>query len=92
MVTDRTGDRTDSKRQEDSKRQDRQQGTGQGLKVRLSKMGEQDNTIMAGEGGLLSKIETGNANKSGGDRTGGSEQKGEERQESRENTEQLRNM
>jgi hypothetical protein len=54
-------------------------------------MGEQDNTIMAGEGGLLSKIETGNANKSGGDRTGGSEQKGEDRQESRENTEQLRN-
>ncbi len=29
-------------------------------------MGEQDNTIMAGEGGLLSKIETGNANKCGG--------------------------
>ncbi len=72
-------------------RQDRQQGTGQGLKVRLSKMGEQDNTIMAGEGGLLSKIETGNANKRCGDRTGGSEQKGEDRQESRENTEQLRN-
>ncbi len=71
-VTDRTGDRTDSKRQEgsrdrtDSKRQDRQQGTRQGLKVILSKMSEQDNTIMAGEGGLLSKIETGNANKSGG--------------------------
>ncbi len=36
------------------------------MKVRLSKMGEQDNTIMAGEGGLPSKIETGNANKSGG--------------------------
>ncbi len=36
------------------------------MKVRLSKMGGQDNTIMAGEGGLLSKIETGNANKSGG--------------------------
>ena len=29
-------------------------------------MGEQDNTIMAGEGGLLSRIETGNANKSDG--------------------------
>jgi hypothetical protein len=42
VVTDRTGDRTDSKRQEDSKRQDGQQETGQGLKVRLSKMGEQD--------------------------------------------------
>jgi hypothetical protein len=92
-VTDSTGDRTDSKRQDgqqetgrtardrtDSKRQDGQHetgrtardrtgskvDTGQGLKVRLSKMGEQDNTIMAGEGGLLSKIETGNANKSGG--------------------------
>ena len=36
------------------------------MKVRLSKMGEQDNTIMAGDGGLLSKIETGNANKSDG--------------------------
>ena len=36
------------------------------MKVRLSKMGEQDNTIMAGEGGLLSKIETGNANRSDG--------------------------
>ena len=50
----------------DSKRQDRQQGTGQGLKVRLRKMDKQDNTIMAGEGGLLSKIETGNPNKSDG--------------------------
>jgi hypothetical protein len=29
-------------------------------------MGEQDNTIKAGEGGLLSKIETGNPNKSDG--------------------------
>ncbi len=58
------------------------------MKVRLSKMGEQDNTIMADEGGLLSKIETGNANKSDGT---GQEQKGEDRQESRENTEQLRN-
>ncbi len=36
------------------------------MKVRLSKMGKQDNTIMAGEGGLLSKIETGNPNKSDG--------------------------
>jgi hypothetical protein len=59
-------DRRTERDRTDSKRQDRQQGTGQGLKVRLSKMGGQDNTIMAGEGGLLSKIETGNANKSGG--------------------------
>ena len=36
------------------------------MKVRLSKMGEQDNNIKAGEGGLLSKIETGNPNKSDG--------------------------
>ena len=85
MVTDRTGDRTDSKRQ------DRQQGTGQGLKVRLSKM-RQDNTIMAGEGGLLSKIGRDRKRKQEWwDRTRGSEQKGEDRQESRENTEQLRN-
>jgi hypothetical protein len=90
-VTDRTGDRTDSKRQEDSKRQDRQQGTGQGLKVRLSKM-RQDNTIMAGEGGLLSKIGRDRKRKQEWwDRTRGSEQKGEDRQESREKTEQLRN-
>ncbi len=46
-VTDRTGDRTDSKRQEDSKRQDGQQETGQTARyrtgiARLSKMGEQD--------------------------------------------------
>ena len=46
------------------------------MKVRLSKMGEQDNTIMAGEGGLLSRIETGNANRS--DRTG---QEGRNRKE-----------
>jgi hypothetical protein len=33
-VTDRTGDRTDSKRQEDSKRQDGQQETGQTARYR----------------------------------------------------------
>ncbi len=33
-VTDRTGDRTDSKRQEDSKRQDVQQETGQTARYR----------------------------------------------------------
>ncbi len=62
-VTDRTGDRTDSKSQ------DGQQETGQTARDRTvieSKMGEQDNTIMAGEEGLLSKIETGNANKNDG--------------------------
>jgi hypothetical protein len=55
-------------------------------------MGEQDNTIMAGEGGLLSKIGRDRKRKQEWwDRTGGSEQKGDDRQESRENTEQLRN-
>ena len=49
------------------------------MKVRLSKMGEQDNTIMAGEGGLLNKIETGNPNKSDG--TG---QEGRNRKERRD--------
>ena len=48
----------------DSKRQDRQQGTGQESKIEWD--AEQDNTVMAGEGGLLSKIETGNANRSDG--------------------------
>ncbi len=33
-VTDRTGDRTESKRQEDSKRQDGQQETGQTARYR----------------------------------------------------------
>jgi hypothetical protein len=33
-VTDRTGDRTDSKRQEDNKRQDRHQETGQTARYR----------------------------------------------------------
>ena len=45
---------------------------------------------MAGEGGLLSKIETGNANRSDGTGQEGQNRK-ENRQESRENTEQLRN-
>ena len=61
------------------------------MKVRLSKM-RQDNTIMAGEGGLLSKIGRDRKRKQEWwDRTRGSEQKGEDRQESREKTEQLRN-
>ena len=56
----------------DSKRQDRQQGTGQtardrtGIERKIEQDAEQDNTVMAGEGGLLSKIETGNANRSDG--------------------------
>ena len=51
-VTDRTGDRTDR--------------TGIESKKSLEKDAEQNNTILAGKGGLLSKIETGNANRSDG--------------------------
>jgi hypothetical protein len=42
-VTDRTGDRTDSKRQEDSKRQDGQQETGRTARDRTdSKVQDRD--------------------------------------------------
>jgi hypothetical protein len=59
----------------DSKRQDRQQGTGQESKIEYD--AEQDNNVLAGEGGLLSKIETGNAKGvKGQDRRVGTERRG----------------
>jgi hypothetical protein len=59
-VTDRTGDRTDR--------------TGIESKKSLEKDDEQNNAILAGKGGLLSKIETGVI---GQDRRGGTERRGQ---------------
>ena len=59
-VTDRTGDRTDRTRIESKKS--------------LEKDAEQNNTILAGKGGLLSKIETGLIRQ---DRRGGTERRGQ---------------
>ncbi len=59
-MTDRTGDRTDR--------------TGIESKKSLEKDAEQNNTILAGKGGLLSKIETGVIRQ---DRRGGTERRGQ---------------